>query len=72
MTSDLKPSPTKIRQLREAGGYSRMEFAAVVSRGERTIYRWEEGKTCPSQLELRTLARFLRVEPAALCEVGHG
>lgn len=68
----MKPSPTKIRQLREAGGYSRMEFAAVVSRGERTIYRWEEGKTCPSPLELQTLARFLRVEPAALCEVDNG
>jgi len=69
--NDLKPSPTKIRALREAGGYSRMEFAAVVSRGERTIYRWEEGKTVPNPLELRTLAMFLRVHPSALCEVAN-
>ena len=72
MNPELKPSPTKLRALREAGGHSRMEFAAVVSRGERTIYRWEEGKTSPSELEIKTLARFLRCSPADLCEVANG
>lgn len=70
--NDLKPSPTKIRQLREAGGYSRVEIAAVVSRGIRTIFRWEEGKTSPSELEVKTMARFLRCSPADLCEVDNG
>ena len=68
----MKPDPIKLKSAREAGNFSRMEIAAVVSRGERTIYRWEDGTTSPSQLEIKTLARFYRCQPAALCEVTNG
>ena len=56
---------TDIRQLREALGLTRAEFAARLGTTERTIYRWEAGETEPQGHLMRRAIQRLAAEMEA-------
>ena len=55
-------TPTKIRQLRQARGWSQMYLAVQVGVDRTTIVRWEAGKVVTLPALMKVLEEVLEVE----------
>lgn len=65
----LKALALRIRQAREAKGWSREKMAEVLETTPDSIYRWESGRSMVSVPNARRLSRVLSVEFAWLLGV---
>jgi transcriptional regulator with XRE-family HTH domain len=52
-------SGTRLRQLREAAGYSREQVAVAIHRSWNAVYQYERGETSPGAEALAALAALL-------------
>ena len=58
---DIKLFGQRIRDAREKQGYSQEEFAALISRDQRAVSEYENGKRRVAAADLPTFARVLDV-----------
>jgi transcriptional regulator with XRE-family HTH domain len=61
-------APTRLRDLREAAGLSRVELAFACRRTEQSVYLWESGRTTPPTPVVEQIASALGVMVSDLFE----
>ena len=54
-------SGTRLRELREATGYTREQVAVAVRRSWNAVYQYERGETCPSAKTQADLSALFEV-----------